>query len=151
MLLAGRPQIHFFLNDYQNALKTANTLNSKVQNDGLATSSNYADLVALAIKQALGTMDTTITKGSDNKWDTTDLKMFMKNTASVGGGGYVHNLLSMISTSHHRISGHGKSALILLTSFMLLFLCSYMSTELGGQLLLTPLLEYRDPSLHARY
>ena len=54
-------------------------LDSKVQNDGLAISSNYADLVALALRQALGTMDITITKGSDNKWNTTDLKIFMKN------------------------------------------------------------------------
>ena len=42
-------------------------------------SSNYADLLSLTARQAMGAMDITILSTSNNSVDTSDVKVFMKN------------------------------------------------------------------------
>ena len=88
LFLQRRPtQIEFFINDYNNATQSASNLDTKVQSDASAISSNYANLAALSLRQVLASTDITIKKSSDNEWDLTDVKIFMKNIGNVGGGG----------------------------------------------------------------
>ena len=47
--------------------------------DAMAISTNYADLVSLAARQTIGGTEITISKGSDGRWNNTDVKMFMRN------------------------------------------------------------------------
>ena len=42
-------------------------------------SSNYADLLSLTARQAMGAMDITILSTSNNSVDASDVKVFMKN------------------------------------------------------------------------
>jgi hypothetical protein len=51
--------------------------------DAMAVSTNYADLISLAARQTMGGTEITVSKLSSDQWDTTDVKMFMKN---VGNG-----------------------------------------------------------------
>ena len=63
-----------------------------MQSDALTISPNQANLAALSLRQVLASVDITITRGSDNNWNTTDVKLFMKNIGSVGGGGCVFTI-----------------------------------------------------------
>lgn len=146
MLLIHVLKIEFFVNDYGNALNTANAVDAKIQSDGSVISSNYAELVALSLRQALGSMDITITRGSNKNWNTTNLKIFMKNTGSVGGGGYAQpfhaswtNLIIIYSR------GLSVNSVDVLYAALPVFL--YINAT-WGQALLTPLLEYQDSNLY---
>ncbi len=66
------------MNDYSNALSTARVFDAKLQNDALAISSDYADVVALSVRQAFGAMEITVSKDGDNSWNTSDVLVFLK-------------------------------------------------------------------------
>ncbi|KAF7375163.1 DUF1793-domain-containing protein [Mycena sanguinolenta] len=68
-----------FINAYPTALATANTFDAKVQADATSkVSGTYADIAALAVRQAFGATELTISKASDGSWNTSDIMMFMK-------------------------------------------------------------------------
>ncbi|TFK45399.1 DUF1793-domain-containing protein [Heliocybe sulcata] len=73
-----------FLADYGNALSAANTFDAKVQSDASKVSANYADIVALSIRQSLAAFELTISKAGDGSWNTSDVMMFMKEISSDG-------------------------------------------------------------------
>ncbi|KAK7470513.1 hypothetical protein VKT23_001939 [Stygiomarasmius scandens] len=78
-----------FLKDYKDALSRANTFDSKVQADASAISSNYAAVVALSIRQFLGTMEITLSKNSDGSFNTDDIFISMKEISSGGAANTV--------------------------------------------------------------
>jgi hypothetical protein len=59
-------------------LATANAFDAKVQSDASAISGQYAAIAALAVRQAFGATELTISKASDGSWNTTDIMMFIK-------------------------------------------------------------------------
>lgn len=73
-----------FLPDYANALSRANTFDAKVQTDASKISADYASIVALSIRQALGATEITISKTSSGAWNTADIMMFLKEISSDG-------------------------------------------------------------------
>ncbi|EPQ55448.1 DUF1793-domain-containing protein [Gloeophyllum trabeum ATCC 11539] len=73
-----------FIADYPNALTTAEAFDARLQADASKVSSNYADIVALSVRQAMATVELTISKGSDGSWNTSDSMMFLKEISSSG-------------------------------------------------------------------
>ncbi|KAI0774160.1 DUF1793-domain-containing protein [Fomes fomentarius] len=76
--------IQSFVNDYSNALSRANAFNAKVKADASKISSDYADIVALSIRQTLGATEITVARTSDGGFDTSDVSTFMKEISSDG-------------------------------------------------------------------
>lgn len=76
--------ISFFLNDYENALSRANTLDAKIKSDASAISDNYAAYVALSVRQAFGANELTVSKTSSGAYNTSDVLMFLKEISSDG-------------------------------------------------------------------
>ncbi|KAJ7142411.1 DUF1793-domain-containing protein [Mycena epipterygia] len=76
--------LSFFLNDYANALATANKLDAKIQADATKISPDYVGIVALSIRQSLAANELTISKKANGQWNTTDIMYFMKEISSDG-------------------------------------------------------------------
>lgn len=78
--------MQFFLADFDTGVLSASVeLDLQLQSDAGKISPEYADLIALVARQALGAMDITIARNSDGSgWDTSDIKAFMDNTGNVG-------------------------------------------------------------------
>ncbi|KAJ7836329.1 hypothetical protein B0H14DRAFT_3460711 [Mycena olivaceomarginata] len=76
--------ISFFLNDYSNALASANALDKKVETDAAKISPDYAGIVALSIRQSLAANELTISKNAHGGWNTSDVLYFMKEISSDG-------------------------------------------------------------------
>lgn len=76
--------IKAFLQGYQDALSQATGFDSQVENDASAISEDYAGIVALSIRQAMGSMEVTISKTNDGSWNTDDVLVFMKEISSDG-------------------------------------------------------------------
>lgn len=70
--------ISSFLGDYANALSRGQALDSKIQSDASAISADYADVVALSVRQAIGATEITISKGGSGAFNTSDVLVFMK-------------------------------------------------------------------------
>ncbi|KAJ7228524.1 hypothetical protein GGX14DRAFT_554614 [Mycena pura] len=70
--------ISSFLGDFRAALARANTFDAKVQADASAISTDYAGVVALSIRQALGATELTISKTSTGAFNTSDVILFLK-------------------------------------------------------------------------
>ncbi|KAF8885594.1 hypothetical protein BD779DRAFT_1646537 [Infundibulicybe gibba] len=68
-----------FIKDFPNALQRAIDLDKKITSDALLISQNYADLVSLSVRQTVGSVDITTSKGSDGQWNTSDILIFMKS------------------------------------------------------------------------
>ncbi|KAF7330323.1 DUF1793-domain-containing protein [Mycena venus] len=74
-----------FINAYPTALATANTFDAKVQSDATSkVSTTYAGIAALAVRQAFGATELTISKASDGSWNKSDIMMFIKEISSDG-------------------------------------------------------------------
>ena len=80
----ARSKISDFLSDYSAALSRANSFDEKVNSDASKISSDYASIVALSIRQAFAATEITISKTSSGEWNTSDVKMFMKEISSNG-------------------------------------------------------------------
>ncbi|TBU49426.1 hypothetical protein BD309DRAFT_76359 [Dichomitus squalens] len=76
--------ISTFINDYANALARANAFDAKVKSDASKISSDYADIVALSVRQALGAIEITVSKDSTGKFNTSDITTFLKEISSDG-------------------------------------------------------------------
>ncbi|KAI0058455.1 hypothetical protein BV25DRAFT_1902161 [Artomyces pyxidatus] len=85
--------INDFLADFPDAVARAGQLDTKITGDAANVSSDYADLVSLAARQAYGGTELTIAKGSDGSFNTSDVMMFMKNI-----GGLVRNRVNAVET-----------------------------------------------------
>ncbi|KAK0466307.1 uncharacterized protein EV420DRAFT_1261099 [Desarmillaria tabescens] len=70
--------IDSFLNDFSNAKQRAIDLDNKIMSDTRRVSDNYADLVALAARQALA-VDITVSRDSNGQWNTSDVMSFMRD------------------------------------------------------------------------
>lgn len=77
-------QSEFFLDDFRNALASAEAFDAQLQTAGSVFSSDYADLLTLSVGQVLGSLDITIAHGNDGAWNFSDVKVFMKNMGSLG-------------------------------------------------------------------
>lgn len=75
-----------FVIDYQNALARAVALDEKIMTAAANVSAHYADLVALAARQAMGGTELTVGRSTSDasQWNTSDTKMFMKNVGTDG-------------------------------------------------------------------
>ncbi|KAI0736382.1 hypothetical protein C8Q72DRAFT_909206 [Fomitopsis betulina] len=73
-----------FLGDYENALVRATAFDAQVKSDASSISSDYADWVALAIRQAFGAIEFTLSKDSAGNYNTSDILVFMKEISSDG-------------------------------------------------------------------
>ncbi|KAI0750697.1 DUF1793-domain-containing protein [Daedaleopsis nitida] len=76
--------IDAFVHDFTNAFARANAFDAKVKADALKISSDYADLVALSIRQTLGACELTVGRTSSNGLNTSDVMTFMKEISSDG-------------------------------------------------------------------
>ncbi|KAJ3793241.1 hypothetical protein GGU11DRAFT_419164 [Lentinula aff. detonsa] len=72
-----------FLLDYSAALSRAESLDKKLQTAAGSISSDYADIVALSMRQTFGATELTIS-GSPGAWNTDDVLMFIKEISSDG-------------------------------------------------------------------
>ncbi|KAJ3987661.1 hypothetical protein F5890DRAFT_1551238 [Lentinula detonsa] len=72
-----------FLLDYSSALSRAESLDKKLQTAAGSISSDYADIVALSMRQTFGATELTIS-GSPGAWNTDDVLMFIKEISSDG-------------------------------------------------------------------
>ena len=66
------------MGDYDNALARANAFDAQVKSDASEISSDYADWVALAVRQAFGAIEFTLSKDSAGNYNTSDILVFMK-------------------------------------------------------------------------
>lgn len=71
--------INAFLNDFTSAKSRADTLDAKILTDANGVSSQYTDLVNLAVRQSLGGMVLTIANGSDGNYNESDVMMLVKS------------------------------------------------------------------------
>ncbi|KAF5388226.1 hypothetical protein D9615_000517 [Tricholomella constricta] len=76
--------ISAFLGDFNNALATATSFDTKVNADASKISADYAGVVELSVRQALGAIEITIVKNSDGTWNINDPLVFMKEISSNG-------------------------------------------------------------------
>ncbi|KAH0587707.1 hypothetical protein H2248_006471 [Termitomyces sp. 'cryptogamus'] len=76
--------ISFFIRDYHNALSGAMLLDSRVQRDAQKISTDYAAVVALSLRQAIGATEITISRSSDGSWNTSDVLVFQKDISRDG-------------------------------------------------------------------
>ncbi|EJC98576.1 uncharacterized protein FOMMEDRAFT_170841 [Fomitiporia mediterranea MF3/22] len=120
----------FVLDDFPRALSAAQALDAQIQTDGEEFSAEYADLLALSARQAMGSMDITIPPSSGGSWDTSDVQIFMKNIGSVGSD-------NETTTSVNNVD-------VLYAAFPIFL---YLNPEIG-RCLLEPLLEYQDSSAY---
>ena len=78
-------QIDAFVQDFSAASDRAQSLDEKIISDAGKISSNYMDLVSLAARQAMGSMDITVLESdSGGSVDGSDVKIFVKD---IGGSG----------------------------------------------------------------
>lgn len=98
----------------------------------------YTNFVSVAARQAIAGTELTITKGSDGNWNTSDVKMFMKDIGNSKWARFCGRRLTTLTTSFSRTS----PVETLYASFP--FFLS-INTTYAGQLL-SPLLEIQDLS-----
>ncbi|KAF8869185.1 hypothetical protein BD779DRAFT_1458126, partial [Infundibulicybe gibba] len=67
-----------FVKDFPNALQRAVELDQKITSDALSISQDYADLVSLSVRQTVGSIDITTSRGLSGQWNTSDHD-FMKS------------------------------------------------------------------------
>lgn len=92
-----------------------------VKSAGLAKTSNLANLLALTLRQAMGSIDIALLRKNDG-FDISDVKVFMKPMGQVGTVGGVNSVETLYSA---------------FPAFL------YLNPDLVGYLL-TPLLEYQE-------
>ncbi|KAF8205102.1 DUF1793-domain-containing protein [Pholiota molesta] len=76
--------ISSFLGDYSNALIRAQAFDNQVASDANKISADYASIVALSIRQAIGAIEITLSKNSNGSFNTSDVIVFMKEISSDG-------------------------------------------------------------------
>lgn len=82
-------QISFVLNDFNRSLDAALTFDSKIMAAANQISPSYADLLALTTRQALSALEVTISQAPNGSWNTSDVKLFVKDMGNMGSRGHV--------------------------------------------------------------
>ena len=78
-------QIDAFVMDFSAALDRAQNLDERIMNDAGKVSSNYVDLVSLAARQVMGSMDITVLQNdADGSLNGSDVKIFVKDIGYSG-------------------------------------------------------------------
>ncbi|KAG6869299.1 hypothetical protein C0993_000052 [Termitomyces sp. T159_Od127] len=90
-------KISFFLRDYHNALFKATLLDAQVEHDGKKISADYAAIVALSLRQAVGATEITISRRKDGSWNSSDVLVFLKGQLAQYTAVPIFELLSDIS------------------------------------------------------
>ncbi|KAF8885611.1 hypothetical protein BD779DRAFT_664820 [Infundibulicybe gibba] len=54
-------------------------LDQRIASDASSISQDYSDLVSLSVRQTMGGIDITTSKGSDGQWNASDIMIFMKS------------------------------------------------------------------------
>lgn len=78
-------QIDDVLDNFEGAVTNAANLDNKILSAARGISSNYADILSLATRQAFGALEYTLLKGGGD-FNTSDVKAFMKNMGDIGTG-----------------------------------------------------------------
>ncbi|KAL5533549.1 hypothetical protein ACEPAG_9 [Sanghuangporus baumii] len=74
------------LNHFGDALSGAISLDSDILGAASQISGNYADILSLSTRQAMGALEYTLVK-SHGSFNTSDVKAFMKDMGGIGSGG----------------------------------------------------------------
>lgn len=56
----------------------------------------YADLLTLTARQSLSALDVTVSQTQDGSFNTSDVKMFVKDMGGMGSGGCVGVLIALL-------------------------------------------------------
>lgn len=80
--LLSLAQVTNLLQDYDAAAGRAEAFDSTLLQSAGRISSHYADLVALAARQAMAGVELTIGRNDDGSYNYMDVKMFMKNVGT---------------------------------------------------------------------
>ena len=67
------------MSDFQDANNRAVALDTKIMSDASKISFQYADLVSLATRQTMGSLDITVFSDAQGNVNASDVKIFMKN------------------------------------------------------------------------
>ncbi|QRW18759.1 glutaminase GtaA [Rhizoctonia solani] len=75
-----------FLSDseYQHSLTAASALDTKIFNDATPIHADYTSIVQLSTRQAFAAVEITLSKTSSGSYNTSDVKIFMKEISSNG-------------------------------------------------------------------
>lgn len=60
-------------------MENAVALDTRIMNDAGKVSTDYADLVALSLRQTMGAIEITSVQNSDGSWKDKDVKIFMRD------------------------------------------------------------------------
>lgn len=81
-------QIDDFMAGFSEAQQRAIALDNAILGNASSISTQYADLVSLAVRQTLGSLDFTVSTGTDGNPNVSDVRIFMKDTSSPTPTGY---------------------------------------------------------------
>ncbi|KAG8715007.1 hypothetical protein FRC11_006163 [Ceratobasidium sp. 423] len=71
-------------NEYQHSLTAASALDTKIFNDATPVHADYTSIVQLSARQAFAAVELTVSKTSGGSYNTSDVKIFMKEISSNG-------------------------------------------------------------------
>ncbi|KLO15829.1 hypothetical protein SCHPADRAFT_888243 [Schizopora paradoxa] len=120
-----RDAISFFLDDFDDALASANTFDAQILDSANKYSSEYADLVSLTARQVLSALEFTLPQDSSSSNSSEDVKVFVKDFDDLASG--------------------GVNAVDVLYAALPLFI--YLNPDIVG-MVLRPLLEAQDDPLY---
>ncbi|QRV97100.1 DNA polymerase 1 [Ceratobasidium sp. AG-Ba] len=72
------------MEEYSHAVSAASALDAKIQTDASAIHEDYASIVALSARQAFAAVEITLPKSPSGSFNTSDVKIFMKEISSNG-------------------------------------------------------------------
>lgn len=79
--------MNFFIGDFSNALSSSIAFDAKIMADAGQFSSEYTDLICLSLRQVMGSGEITVPKNGNGNFNTSDIKMFIKDMGNIGSGG----------------------------------------------------------------
>ena len=86
ILLTVQVQYEQFVKDQIRARSAAASLDVRLLADANAISPEYANLISLVTRQAMGAGEITMGRGSGGDWNQSDVMMFLKDMGSLGAG-----------------------------------------------------------------
>ena len=141
----NHPKILGVLNNFNQSLDNAITLDNTIFHDGSQISTDYYDLLALSTRQAMGALDFTIIRDGSGNWNTTDIKAFLRGAGGIGSGGYVIYVLDFPPTNRLTLSFCSVNGVDVIYAASPIYL--YLNPEILGYLL-RPLLEYQESHIY---
>ncbi|KAL1942376.1 hypothetical protein VTO73DRAFT_5978 [Trametes versicolor] len=118
-----------FISSFPDIQRKAIALDNAIAGDALKISPRYADLVSLAARQTLGSLDITVSTGTDGKPNSSNVRIFMKDVGSSTLTGWVNPVEKIYAA---------------------LPMLLYLNASLMGPLL-SPLLDAQDASMEELY